>query len=369
MSFYKLAVLLVAVICFYFGSSTYAVAKKTARLDACTTGTPLSYKTAKKACKSGNYPGETVVTCKKKRKGEKQKDRRVCNSDNKKKGVYVDHCGGVSTGFKNLKKACQAGNHFGSLLVKCKRGKEKKRQFCAEANEEQNKITVFGDQCGGDIIFNGQNLRRICKNNPGAVVVKCKRKRNIWKEKKAMQCSGEFRDRFKLSNCTPNERQIIISDYQRAEERIDAVVSSYNAVLAANSPLSSALQKKMDIVEKKLGKIQKAMDRPRKYCCKRNKSKGLCATSTAHTLPTGRRVTVCQNYFKIDDHPGNGFDGQLERASIIVHEISHHKVQTNDKGRDYGGCNVPRLPNATDDFHKHADYYEHVAECGLVVPN
>ena len=334
-------------------SSTTANAKD-ARIGSCG-GTQLSFKTAKKACASGNFPGQTIVTCK---KNGKQVDRRICNSDGAKSGVYVNTCAGTATGFTNLKKACQSENFFGSLLVKCKRGEEKSRMQCESADSEDGKVAIFQDRCGSGPVIAGKNLLKVCKSRVGETLVKCKRKNNIWKEKKVRHCMGN-KDRFKFKKCSPSERATLISDYELAESRVEVALQDLESLLATDQTIDKKLRKKMEKVRKKLEKIQRAMDRPRVYACKANKN--LCQGANAHTLTTGKKVKICDNYFNTPT--------QLERASILVHEISHHKTQTNDKGTEHGGCTSPVLAPASSNFHKQAEYYEHLVECGLYLPN
>jgi len=316
-----------------------AVAKN-AYLDSCS-GDELPHNTAKKACNSGDYPGETVVTCSNK---GKEKDKRLCNSDGKKNGVYLGNCSGTSTGYTNLKKACQSENYLGALLVDCKKGEEKKRMQCEAAEEDDAKIAIFKDRCGSAETISGNNLKKACKNNPGETLVKCKKKQNVWKENKSMFCQGT-RDRFKFNNCSPDEREMLISDYEIAEERVDLVLGELESELQTNQDMDSSLRKKMETVRKKMEKIQTAMDRPRTYVCKANKN--LCSGAVAHTLPTGKKVKVCTSYF---DKPES-----LERASILIHEISHHETQTTDKGSEHGGCLNPNLSRAANKFHRQAE--------------
>jgi hypothetical protein len=345
-------------------TSTLVFAKD-AYLDSCS-GTKLNYNSAKKACKSGKYPGQTIVTCK---NNGKQTDKRTCNSDGEKKGVYLDNCGGPATGFNDLKKACKSEDYFGELLVKCKKGEVKKRMQCEAADKDDDKVVIFKDKCGSDETVEGRNLLKACKNNTGTVLVKCKRKGKgtFWKEKKSRYCQGK-KDRFKIRNCSPTERDTLISDYELAEARVDVVLGELENELEHNQDMDKKLRKKMEKVRKKLEKIQRAMDRPRTYVCKANKN--LCGKSVAHTLPTGKKVKICDEYFKKQL--------QIERASIIVHEISHHKTQTTDKGEEHvihtndpstdQTCADANLSKAANNFHNQAEYYEHIIECGLYIP-
>lgn len=343
--------------------STGALAK-TVHLGDCN-GTELDYKNAKKACNSGDYPGETIVACK---KNGKQKDRRICSSDGEKKGVYVDNCAGIATGFTSLKKACKSEDYFGELLVKCKKGEEKKRMQCESADKDDDKVTIFKERCGSDETVEGRNLKKACKNNTGVTLVKCKRKGTIWKEKKASYCQGK-KDRFKIKKCSPTERDTLISDYEWAEARVDVVLGELETELENNQDMDKKLRNKMEKVRKKLEKIQTAMDRPRTYVCKANKN--LCSGANAHTLKWGKKVKVCDYYFTKGT--------QEERASILVHEISHHETQTNDKGEEHvihnpdpsldKTCADANLSQAANNFQKQAEYYEHLIECGLYIPN
>ena len=107
-------------------TTSISVCAKTAHIDSCG-GEELDYNSAKKACKSGDFPGETIVTCK---NNGKEKDRRVCNSDGEKNAIYLGSCGGEIVDFNTLNKACDSGNYSGELLVRCKRGRESKHKQC-----------------------------------------------------------------------------------------------------------------------------------------------------------------------------------------------------------------------------------------------
>ncbi len=345
------AIALVVLLAIFTQGSAFA---KTAYTNSCN-GTELPFNTAKKACKSGNYPGQTIVTC---NNNGKVKDRRICNSDGEKKGVYIGNCAGSSTGYTNLKKACQSEDYFGRLLVKCKKGEEKSRMQCESAQEGDKKTAIFKGSCGSNEQVEGKNLIKACKNNPGETLVKCKKKKNVWKAKKTMFCQGN-KDRFKFKKCSPQETETLISDYVLAESRVDTVLAELENELQTNQSMSRKLRNKMEKVRKKLEKIQTAMDRPRTYVCKANKN--LCAKATAHTLPGGKKVKVCDYYF--------GIDTAIHRASVLVHEISHHKTQTSDKGESHLSCSDPYPFGANTNFQNHAAYYEYIAKCGLYVPN
>ena len=126
----------------------------------------------------------------------KQTDRRICNFDGEKEGVYVGNCAGSATAFTNLVKACKSENHFGQLLVRCKRGEEKNRMQCESADEDDDKYVIFRDNCGSGDSLEGRDLKKACKYNTGQTLVKCKRKGSVWKEKKSRYCQGK-KDRFK----------------------------------------------------------------------------------------------------------------------------------------------------------------------------
>lgn len=229
---------------------------------------------------------------------------------------------------------------------------------CESAGPDDDKVAIFRDRCGSGAMIGGTNVLRACKSNVGDTLVKCKRKNNIWKEKKVRHCMGN-KDRFKFKKCSPSERATLISDYELAESRVEIVLSDLESLLGTDQTLARTLRNKMKKVRKKLEKIQTAMDRPRTYVCKANKN--LCSGANAHTLTTGKKVKICDNYFNISS--------QIIRSSILVHEISHHKTQTNDKGTEHGGCTSPTLASASDKFQKQAEYYEHLIECGLYLPN
>lgn len=278
--------------------------------------------------------------------------------DGENEGVYLGNCGGAATGFKNLIKACKSENFLGTFLVKCKLGEEKNRMQCESADSDANKTVLFKGWCGSGDTVDGTNLLKACKRNIGETLVKCKRKNNVWKEKKLRHCRGK-KDRFKMRNCSSSEQATLISDYEFAEDRVATLRSELETEFDENDEMDNNLRNKMKKVLKKLEKFQAAMYNPRTFVCKANKNS--CSTSRAHTLPVGHKVKICDNYF---------FDtSQDRRASTLVHEISHYKSQTTDKGDDYGGCVSPTLPTADKNFHLHAEYYEHIVECGLYIPN
>ncbi len=325
---------------------------KTAHEDNCS-GTFVPYKDAKTACKSGKYPGKRIVTCSGK---GKLKDSRTCSANNAKKGFYRASCSGDAVGFNTLKAACQSGVFPGEFLVECKNGRQKKRLQCEAALPAADTVVLFKDSCGGSETVSGRDLKKACKNNPGVTLLKCQKKKNIWKEKKSMLCTGK-RDRLKVKNCSPRERTTLIGDFELAEERIDVVLVEVEAAVKTGVGMDKAMRKKMAVVRRKLEKIQKAMDRPRTYVCKANKR--LCKKYSAHTSGASN-VKLCDKYFERTS--------RAERASILVHEISHYAAKTNDKGSDYGGCATPILAPADSGFEKQADYYEHISECGFYIP-
>lgn len=337
---------------FLLSVNQMSYAKRSAYLGACN-GTKLPYNTARKACKSGKYTGQTVLTCN--RKG-KQKDRRICNSDGKKAGVYVDSCSGSATGYKLIDKACKTGKFNNKLLVKCRKGKEKRRRQCTPASKNDKQVVLFLDQCGSSSRIKGRNLLKACRNNPGQKIAKCARKRNIWKERKSMICVNR-RDRIKFRKCSPSEQTQLLSDFKIAEQKVDSLRTALANELRNNKGIGKKLRKKLKVVQRKLRKIKTAFGRKRVYVCKSNK--GMCHGANAHTLALGtRKVKLCDNYF--------AKGSQLERASIVVHEASHYKTQTNDKGA-YETCSGVK-PKASENFQRRAEYYEHIVECGLYIP-
>ena len=332
--------------------TTPVYAKRTAHENDCK-GKKLPYTTAMKACKSGKYPGKTVVTCNGK---GKQKDRRICNSDNNKKGVYINSCSGAATGYTSIDKACKSTKYYGKLLVRCRNGKEKKRSQCSRASKNDKKVVIFEGRCGSAKRIAGRDLLKTCKHHQDKTLVKCRRKGNIWKEVKSMYCDTR-KDRAKLRNCSPKERATILSDMKLAESKVVGLVAAVNSQLATNKTMSKDVRKKMKVVLRKLKKIRTALNKRRTFVCKANKA--LCQGANAHTLAVGtHKVKICDNYF--------AKTSQIERASIIVHEISHYKTQTNDKGA-YETCSGVK-PKASENFQRRAEYYEHIVECGLFIP-
>lgn len=326
---------------------------KSARINNCSGAQAGDYKTARAACKSGDFPGQTIVTCSNK---GKLKDKRVCNSDGEKVGVYLGSCTGADTGFKDLMKACKSGDYFGEFLVKCRNGRQKKRMQCEAAAGGDSKVSIFRDRCGSGSSLAGNNLRKACKDNPGEFLVKCVKRKNAWKEKKSMHCHGN-KDRFKFKHCSPNEKNTLLGDYDLAESRVDAVLAELETELR-NPRMDRKLRNKLVRVRRKLEKIRTAMDRPRTIICKANKS--VCKAANAFVGTGPNKINVCSDYFS---------KAGIVRASIIVHEIAHTDAGANDKGVDHGGCFSPTLANASSNFHRQAEYYEHIIECGLYVPN
>jgi len=228
---------------------------------------------------------------------------------------------------------------------------------CESSDGAEQNVVIFRESCGSTDIIEGTNLKKACKENLGEVLVKCKRNGDIWVEKKSMLCEGK-KDRFRFDKCSPQERATLVSDYELAERRVAKALEDAESLLQTDRITDSKLRKKMKTVRNKLRKIQAAMDSPRVFVCKANKN--LCSGSNAHTLPSGKKVKVCDQYFDKSD--------PAERASILVHEISHYKTQTNDNGTEHGGCSNPHLARASDNFQKQAEYYEHIIECELYVP-
>ena len=174
-----------------------------------------------------------------------------------------------------------------------------------------------------------------------------------------MLCHGK-KDRFKFKLCSPTERQTLIGDYQWAEGRVDIVLTDLDNWFASNPTVDNKLRKKMEKVQKKLRQNSNSHGPP-----PNSMFAGPIKTDVVKQMHipcgTGHNVKICDRYFFKS--------GQPERGSILVHEISHHKVETNDKGTEHGGCSSPSLASANSNFHKQAEYYEHLIECGLYIPN
>jgi len=100
---------------------------KTARKINCDGEAAGNYNTARGACRSGEFPGEVIVSCK---NNGKETDRRTCNSDGNNKGIFLRNCGGTSLDESNFTDACDSGDYDGQLLVQCKRGREAKHHQC-----------------------------------------------------------------------------------------------------------------------------------------------------------------------------------------------------------------------------------------------
>ena len=124
MELIKRSLLVIALSCLAISGTAVA---KSAHFDSCD-GTELDdYKTAKKACKSGEFPGRVIVTCK---NNGKEKDRRTCNNSDEKKSIHVGNCAGDEVSEDKFDDACESGSYDGQRLVLCKRGREAKHHQC-----------------------------------------------------------------------------------------------------------------------------------------------------------------------------------------------------------------------------------------------
>lgn len=323
-------------------------------------GAPIDFKDAKAACASGAYPGQQVVTC---RDDGSLKKTRLCNSDGARKGVYLNDCSGLATGFKSIAKACGSGSLDGQLLVQCNRGEEGKRRMCELASGDGPRTAVFAQSCGNGAPLEQRSLKSACRVNGGATLVLCNRKGAAWVAEKSMACEGP-RDRLTIKNCSDTERDTLIEDYRWAETRVDEVRAEAEALFRTNFTASATSRRRMQQVRSNLEKLSTHMDRKRTFFCRANRNdcgRPVNAHVTTFALrDSPREVRFCGNYFA---NPT-----RAERGSIMVHEISHYLLETNDNGREHGGCSSPRLAGATTRYQNHAEYYEHIIECGLYVP-
>ena len=152
---------------------------KTVRLNDCS-GTQLSFKSAKAACKSGNHPGQTIVKCSNK---GKIKDTRRCSTDGQKKEFMRTVAPELPRDLKIYSRPVNQEDISASSWLNAKTEKKKKRMQCESSGMSFKKTVIFKDKCGGDPV-SGKDLKKACKTNIGETLVKCARKDNIWKEKK-----------------------------------------------------------------------------------------------------------------------------------------------------------------------------------------
>ncbi len=115
---------MLAMACLVFSANLEA---RTARFDNCDGAAAGDHNTARGACRSGNYPGRVIVSCK---NNGKETDRRTCNSGGEKKSIHLGSCGGAVVDEDSFSDACDSGEHDGELLVLCKRGREAKHHQC-----------------------------------------------------------------------------------------------------------------------------------------------------------------------------------------------------------------------------------------------
>lgn len=331
-------------------------------LGSCT-GTPLDFKNAKAACASGEFPGQTVVSCSD--SGQFRKAR-LCNSDGARKGVYLNNCSGLATGFKSVNAACANGGLEGQLLVQCDRGEESKRRMCEPAVGETPKTQIFLERCGNGAPLAQRNLKNACQVNGGSTLVKCRRRSSSWVAEESMACDGR-RDRLTIKNCSYSERDTLIADYRWAELRVDRELENLEGLFRTNYTMSDTTRNRMETVRRNLEKLRNHMDRKRTFYCRSNRNR--CGGPvTAHAIVFPNRIIrgnppearFCSNYFS---QPAISV-----RGSIIVHEISHYLLETNDNGTEHGGCTAPVLAPTDSNYHRQAEYYEHIVECGLYVP-
>ena len=115
------------------------------------------------------------------------------------------------------------------MVVKCKNGKEKKRQSCSSAKNNKGKYEtrVFVNKCGGKVAKKNRreirrNLNKACRTGKynGKVLVKCtnkcvKRKgifncqKRAWIEKERALCGGDKKRKQKSKTARKNNRKIL----------------------------------------------------------------------------------------------------------------------------------------------------------------
>lgn len=321
----------------------------------------LPEKTLKKACKSGNYPGKKIYQCKfqcptyqkcsGKNPSEKKwittKKTRICNSDGKRKGYYINSCAGDRLDVKTFKKACAKKEAKGKRVVLCKDGEVKKSETCPSAknnDSEKFETRVFVNKCGGEVATkNGReikrNLSKACRTGKfdGKSLVKCKNKctsrsgfkcsQRTWIEQKKVICSAS-KKAAKIKSCDEEQTKKISGSYNLGKEKMEQLINQMNSWLDdSDNQISLYADEEYDkkakkkIVKqvkkalKKAKKIKKQLGKKPIFYCKG--LSGTCAKDDVHAFVrgTGKKVNFCDSFFSKEKE---------KRASYLVHELSHH---------------------------------------------
>lgn len=326
----------------------------------------INVSSMKKACQRKENWGKSIYKCKYKcPKGQKCKKgkgktyiatkARVCNSDGEKKGYYLNSCSGERIEAKSLKKACGKKKAKGQVVVKCKNGKEKKRQSCSSAKNNKGKYEtrVFVNKCGGKVAKKNRreirrNLNKACRTGKynGKVLVKCtnkcvKRKgifdcqKRAWIEKERALCGGD-KKKAEIKNCTEEQSQDIADAYKSAKKELSPIINQMKKFLEnpnkkikdfAHNP-NMGKKKKEELIKhvkkalKNAEQIQKRLDKKPKFECVGDQ-KGLCGKGyEAYVSISRKKSQYCNSFF-------TERDGATGRGRTIAHELSHN-VGTRD---------------------------------------
>ena len=217
----------------------------------------------------------------------------------------------------------------GKTVVRCKLGKEVKRQACASARNtdgERLDTRVFLEKCGGRIAKKARgkdvrrNLKTACrmKDYKGKTLVRCasnctereglKCTQRTWKEKKRVTCNDVGKT-VNLKHCNEKQGKAIAEARTMARKRLKKVIASMAAFLerpalfyksyGKGKKRSKKLQrrdkswvrKSLDIARKTRKKIA---EMPSKYICQGNS--GYCGrgSANAHTMSFERHhINFC----------------------------------------------------------------------------
>lgn len=339
-----------------------------AKNDICKSSTKHS--SIKKACKSKSPPKNKIYECKKKclkrkflgcKKHEwKLKKVGQCSKDGEKKGYYVGTCGGTPIKATSMKKACAAKAAKGNTVVYCKNGKEKKRQACSSAkNNDSDKYEtkVFITKCGGKNIATSKNGKPITRNINKAcktgkyndkTLVRCKNKctkrkglkckKKTWIEKEKKIC-GKNKSTAKVMNCNENETRAILTAYKNAATNVKMVKKAAEKFIRnpdkyfSDRGISVKEKQKKTILGRakkskdNLGKILQMLNKKKSkfYCPGESKS---CQGAYAYTFQTrNKKLWFCPGFFTSADDTG---DVKLDQIGTLVHEYSHNKGSGTD---------------------------------------
>ena len=328
--------------------------------EICTQAT--RYKSIKKACRAKNPPEGVIYECKKKcvkRKRLKCKkhewkihDQGQCSKNKEKKGYYVENCGGSAINAKSLKKACAQKKAKGKTVVFCKNGKEKRRQTCSSAKNNEstkNQTRVFINKCGGKIAKSKSgrdislNLNKACRsgNYKNKALVRCNNKctkrtglkcqRWTWIEKERKIC-GSKKTNAKIKSCNESETKAILNAYKKAASKVRKIkntaqgfISNTDRYLSQRKITMTKKEKSKNITmtRKSISKFNKILTmlnkRKSKFICPGNSKE--CTGALAYTFNLKKALEFCPGFFTADNDTN---DIKLDQIGTLVHEYSHN---------------------------------------------